>query len=35
MTPNQKAQLSQACQLVSSIFSQEHGNAIRATDNEV
>lgn len=35
MNPNQKSQLARACQQVSSIFSEEHGNAIRATDKEV
>jgi hypothetical protein len=35
MNPDQKFQLSRACQKVSLIFSQEHGNAIRKTDTEV
>jgi hypothetical protein len=35
MNLSQKTQLSRACQQVSSIFSQEHGNAIRKTDTEV
>jgi hypothetical protein len=35
MSPDQKSQLSRACQQVSSIFSEEHGNSIRATDKEV
>jgi hypothetical protein len=35
MNPNQKSQLARACQQVSSIFSEEHGNSIRATDKEV
>jgi hypothetical protein len=35
MNPSQKSQLARACQQVSSIFSEEHGNSIRATDKEV
>jgi len=35
MSPNQKFQLARACQQVNSIFSEEHGNSIRATDKEV
>jgi hypothetical protein len=35
MNPNQRSQLARACQQVSSIFSEEHGNSIRATDKEV
>lgn len=34
MNLNQRSQLSRSCQQVSSIFSEEHGNAIRATDRE-
>jgi hypothetical protein len=34
MNPDEKFKLSRACQQVSSIFSAEHGTAIRATDKE-
>lgn len=35
MNPDEKFKLSRACQQVSSIFSAEHGNAIRSADTEV
>jgi hypothetical protein len=35
LNPDEKFKLSRACQQVSSIFSAEHGNAIRGTDKEV
>ena len=34
MTPSQKVNLSRACQQVSLIFSEQHGNAVRGTDRE-
>jgi hypothetical protein len=35
MNSSERSRLSQACQQVSLIFSEEHGSAIRATDKEV
>jgi uncharacterized protein YcsI (UPF0317 family) len=35
MSPKDKARLVQACQRVSSIFSEEHGAATKAADGEV
>ena len=35
LSPKAKAQLSQACQQVNAIFSEEHGRAVKASEGEV